>query len=164
MNKKIFFNIAVFLFTVAISLSFSLPSHAERRVAGTLKCKVKEGVSFIFGSSRDLRCIYEPVRGGEVERYTGTIKKFGIDIGYQRSGVILWQVLSPTTKYRPGIIEGDYVGATAQVTAGAGVGANALIGTNKIMLNPLSVSGSTGLNIAAGVADIELRYVGRLRK
>lgn len=148
---------------VVLTLGFFVfaltPAHAERRVAGTLKCDVGEGFSFVVGSNRDVFCVYEPARSDVVERYRGTIKKFGIDIGFKRSGIILWQVLSPTTKSRPGILEGDYVGATAEITAGAGIGANALLGTNKIMLNPLSVSGSTGLNIAAGVADLELRFI-----
>jgi hypothetical protein len=42
---------------------------------------------------------------------------------------------------------------------GLGVGANALIGgSNKgIILQPLSVSAQQGLNIAAGVASLQLR-------
>ena len=54
---------------------------------------------------------------------------------------------------------GDYVGATAEATVGAGLGANALIGGSDrtIALQPLSVQGQTGLNVAAGVAGLTLR-------
>ena len=43
-------------------------------------------------------------------------------------------------------------------SAGAGVGANALIGgfNNTITLQPVSISAQTGLNVAAGVANLEL--------
>ena len=45
------------------------------------------------------------------------------------------------------------------MTAGVGVGANALVGgsNNTIALQPVSVQGQTGLSIAAGVASLELR-------
>ena len=40
-----------------------------------------------------------------------------------------------------------------------GVGANALVSTNKIMLNPLSVEGVKGISIAAGVTGLKLDYL-----
>jgi hypothetical protein len=45
---------------------------------------------------------------------------------------------------------------------GVGVGANALVGgsRNSFALQPLSVQGQTGLNVAAGVARLELRAGG----
>ncbi|HEV1999308.1 MAG TPA: DUF992 domain-containing protein, partial [Xanthobacteraceae bacterium] len=50
-------------------------------------------------------------------------------------------------------------GASAGVAVGAGVGANALWGgsNNTIALQPISVEGSMGVGIAAGVAGLELR-------
>ena len=59
-----------------------------------------------------------------------------------------------------GALEGDYAGATASATVGVGLGANVLIGglDKSIALQPLSVSGNTGLNIAAGVGVITLKY------
>ena len=52
------------------------------------------------------------------------------------------------------------VGATAQATVVGGVGANVLLGggTGQITLQPVSVEGSVGLNVAAGVAEVELKY------
>ena len=58
-------------------------------------------------------------------------------------------------------LAGTYAGASAEATVGAGVGANVLVGGSNrtIQLQPLSVQGQTGINIAAGVTGIELRWV-----
>ncbi len=90
----------------------------------------------------------------------GTIKKVGIDLGFQKGGVLVWVVLSPELTKGPGALAGNYIGASAQVAAGVGAGANALVGTNKVVLNPISVSGDTGINLAAGIADLDLEYAG----
>jgi hypothetical protein len=88
----------------------------------------------------------------------GTIDKFGVDIGYTAAGVILWGVLAPTSDVGPGALAGTYGGATAQVTAGVGVGANVLVGGgNSISLQPVSISGQKGLNVAGGIAAVTLR-------
>jgi hypothetical protein len=60
----------------------------------------------------------------------------------------------------PGALTGGYAGGTASATVGVGIGANALIGGsgNTIALQPLSIQGSTGLNVAAGIAAITLTY------
>jgi len=56
-------------------------------------------------------------------------------------------------------LQGSYAGASAEVSAGLGLGANALVGgfDGSIALQPLSIQGQTGLNVAAGVASLELR-------
>ena|SRR6185312_15129688 len=86
--------------------------------AGYLKCEVEGNVSFIFGSSRDMVCTYTPGSGKRVDRYSGKVKKFGVDIGYQESGVILWGVIAPTSDVGPGALAGDYGGVTGGVAAG----------------------------------------------
>jgi ABC-type amino acid transport substrate-binding protein len=126
---------------------------------GQLKCDVSGGVSYFVGSSRALDCVYTP-NGFPPEFYRGSINKIGIDVGFQRRGVIVWAVLSPGLTNGPGSLSGNYVGLSADVAAGLGAGANALIGGNKIVLQPVSVSGNIGINIAAGVGDITLTYVG----
>lgn len=129
--------------------------------SGLLKCDISSGASFIFGSSRDLRCVYEPTGGRPIERYTGKIEKFGVDLGFLQSGVILWSVIAPATAKGAGALSGSYGGASADVVAGAGVGANVLVGANNIQLNPVSISGAQGLNIAAGLSQVTLNYAGR---
>ncbi|MGC2411032.1 MAG: DUF992 domain-containing protein [Methyloceanibacter sp.] len=44
---------------------------------------------------------------------------------------------SPKLTLGPGLLQGKYVGGTAQVAAGVGASANSLVGTNKVVLNPL---------------------------
>jgi hypothetical protein len=124
---------------------------------GDLTCNVASGWGFVFGSSKDLHCTY---RGnGYREHYVGSISKFGVDIGYTEGGVLVWGVFAPTSDLRKGALAGDYGGATASATVGVGVGANVLIGglDKSIALQPLSVEGNRGLNVAAGIGAISLR-------
>jgi hypothetical protein len=99
--------------------------------------------------------------GGEPEDYTGSVTKLGIDIGVTGTTYIAWAVFAPGRVNR-GALEGSYSGASAEASIGLGLGANILIGGSKktIALQPLSVQGQTGLNIAAGVARMDLDYVG----
>jgi hypothetical protein len=126
---------------------------------GTLTCNVDSGWGFVFGSSRSLKCSYAP-NNGAPEHYAGHIRKFGVDIGYTQAGVIVWVVAASTTDVKPGALEGDYGGVTASATVGAGLGANVLVGgsSKSIALQPLSVEGNQGLNVAAGIASITLKH------
>jgi hypothetical protein len=124
--------------------------------AGILRCNVGSGWGFVFGSSKELKCVYSP--GGE--RYAGEIQKYGVDIGYTQSGVIVWTVFAPTKELNAGALTGTYVGATAEVSLGMGLGANVLVGGgNSIALQPLSISGQEGLNVAGGIGAITLKAV-----
>jgi hypothetical protein len=99
------------------------------------------------------------VRQGADDRYSGTINKFGIDIGTTTKSVVSWAVFAPTAALKNGALAGSYGGVSGEATVGVGVGANALVGgSNKtIVLQPLSVQAQQGLNIAAGIAALELR-------
>lgn len=145
---------------VAVVAGFAGGASAQTVQAGTLTCNVASGWGFIIGSSKDLKCTFSPGTASPVERYTGTISKFGADIGYTQSGVIVWAVFAPTNALKPGALSGSYAGATAEATVGAGLGANVLVGGgNSIALQPLSISGQEGLNVAAGIAGVTLKYV-----
>lgn len=124
---------------------------------GTLRCDAAGDRSFIFGSTRNLICDFTNVNGRS-ERYRGEISRWGVDLGFLRSGVLIWGVLAPTTDQRPGVLAGTFEGVSAGVTAGAGVGANVLVGGSQrsITLQPLSLEGNTGLNLALGVARLRL--------
>jgi hypothetical protein len=109
---------------------------------GTLTCNVASGWGFVFGSSKDLHCVF---RGnGRNDHYTGSVSKFGVDIGYTEGGVLVWGVFAPTSDVRRGALEGDYAGATASATVGVGLGANVLVGglDKSIALQPLSMEGN----------------------
>lgn len=131
---------------------------------GTLTCDVAGGIGFVFGSTKDLACSYSPT-DAIVERYAGTISKWGVDIGFTGKGKLVWAVFAPTSDVRPGAIEGEYAGATAQADIGVGLGANVLVGglDKSIALQPVSVEGSTGLNVAAGIGSISLKHIGLIR-
>jgi Protein of unknown function (DUF992) len=126
---------------------------------GQLKCDVEGGLSFLVGSSRRLDCAFMPL-GDPTQFYKGSINKVGLDVGFQSRGIIVWDVLSPGLTLGPGSLSGNYVGASAEVVAGVGASVNALVGLNKVVLNPISVSGDVGLNVAGGIADLDLVYVG----
>ncbi len=124
---------------------------------GSLRCDVAAGTSFIFGSTRQVTCLFSPARG-TAERYTGEIRRFGVDIGFTGAAVMLWGVLASSGDVRPGALAGTYAGVSAGATAGVGVGANVLLGGSErgIALQPVSVEGNTGLNIALGVGELVL--------
>ena len=127
--------------------------------AGYLTCHVESGWGFIFGSSRKMKCAYA-LQPGYTEYYTGSVTKFGADIGYLQSGVILWAVLAPTTNLGQGALAGHYGGATASAAVGVGAGANVLIGgfNSSIALQPISIEGQNGLNVAAGIVGMALTF------
>ena len=63
---------------------------------GVLQCNVSSGWGFIIGSSKDLRCNFSP-NHGDAEHYVGTVTKFGVDIGYTRGGILIWDVVAPNS-------------------------------------------------------------------
>ena len=135
-------------------------AHSQSGVnVGSLSCNVAGGVGFVFGSSKELSCLFTRT-DGKAERYTGSIKKFGVDIGFTKEAQIVWLVLAPGN-IASGALGGSYGGATASATVGAGVGANVLLGgsNRQITLQPVSVEGSIGLNVAAGIGAVDLNYV-----
>ncbi|HYZ47898.1 MAG TPA: DUF992 domain-containing protein, partial [Sphingomonas sp.] len=88
-----------------------------------------------------------------------TIRKVGLDLGITQESALAWGVYAPVARLGPGDIAGDYAGAQGSATLGVGVGGNVLIGgsNNSIALQPLSVQGQVGVNIAAGLESLELR-------
>jgi hypothetical protein len=147
---------------MAVLATLAEPASAQTRSgvnAGSLTCTVSGGVGFVFGSSKELTCLFSR-SSGVAERYTGTIRKFGLDVGFTKEAQIVWLVFAPGS-LSPGALAGVYGGATASATAGAGVGANVLVGgsNSQVSLQPVSVEGSAGLNVAAGIAEVELRAV-----
>jgi hypothetical protein len=141
------------------ALTSGTPAYAAGVQAGVLTCHVSSGFGFIFGSSRELNCIYA-ARPGSAEHYTGVISKFGLDIGYLESAVMTWDVVPPAGNLAPGSLAGDYTGPAVSASVGVGVGANILLGgsNDAITLQPLTIGGNTGLNVAAGIGAITLSY------
>jgi hypothetical protein len=157
MYRRLFIALSVLALTIG-ALFAAPPAHAQGVRVGVLSCNVSGGFGFIFGSSRSMNCTFSGA-GGHYEQYIGTINRFGVDIGYIRGGVLVWSVLAPTAAPAPCALAGNFGGATAQATVGVGAGANVLIGGsgNSISLQPVSIEGTTGLNVAAGIASMSLQ-------
>jgi Protein of unknown function (DUF992) len=136
------------------------PAAAQRVRAGVLTCDISAGIGFIIGSQKSLACTFAPEPPGPPQVYSGSISKFGLDIGATGGGVMVWAVFTDSiAPPGPGFLAGDYFGATGQVTVAAGLGANVLIGGSNrtVALQPVSVDSSVGLNLAVGVAELHLR-------
>ncbi len=150
-------------FAAVLSLTATAPVRAQGPdtvQAGVLECDISAGIGLIIASKKDVTCLFKPVNNAPQEVYTGTITKIGIDLGATGGGQMIWSVYAPTS--RPfGALAGIYAGATAEATVGAGLGANVLVGGSNrtVALQPLSVQGQLGLNIAAGVAELKLSPV-----
>jgi hypothetical protein len=155
MTKKLALSTAAVL--LAVGSFVAAPAQAAVQI-GTLTCQVEPGIGFVLGSSKDIDCDFTSARGVR-EHYFGTITKVGVDIGFTSGGRMVWAVFAPSSDLEPGVLEGRYAGATAGATVGVGVGANVLIGgfDKSFSLQPLSVEGNKGLNLAAGIGAMNLR-------
>jgi Protein of unknown function (DUF992) len=142
---------------IALAIASGGPAAAQNIKAGVLTCDVSAGLGFIIGSKKQIACVFSPEGPGRREDYDGTITKFGLDLGVTTGGVMVWGVFTNTVA-GPGFLAGEYVGASGEATVAAGVGANVLIGGSNrtVTLQPLSVSGQIGLNLAVGVASLQL--------
>ena len=149
--------------TAVLAAALASPAAAQGRTkVGMLDCDISGGIGMIIASQKQVQCIFTPAAPemGRQEVYLGTITKLGIDVGATTGGKMLWEVVAPTT--RPfGALAGHYAGATAEATVGAGVGANVLVGGSDrtVTLQPISVQGQAGLNIAVGVGALDLATV-----
>ncbi len=133
------------------------PSGAQEARAGVLTCDVSAGIGLVLGSQKELSCAFAPKGSGRREDYGGTITKFGLDVGVIGGGVMVWTVFTRTVA-GPGFLAGDYAGVSGEASVGAGLGANVLVGGSNrtVTLQPVSVQGQIGLNLAIGVAALHL--------
>ena len=146
--------------TTMLTTSFEAAAQEQmKRVqVGTLECRGGASIGFIVGSVTNLGCVLR-IDGMPEDRYVATIRKIGVDIGITEQTRLAWTVYAPTARLGPGALSGNYAGAQGSASVGVGVGGNALIGgsDNSIALQPLSVQGQVGLNVAAGLESLELR-------
>jgi Protein of unknown function (DUF992) len=142
-----------------VVVSAAEPAAAQRVRAGVLTCDVSAGIGLILGSQKQLSCAYAPDVPGPQEAYMGSLTRFGLDVGVTGGGVMVWGVFAESIARGPGFLAGDYVGASGEVSVAAGLGANVLVGGSNrtVALQPLSVSGQVGINLAVGVGDLSLR-------
>jgi len=160
MNKRV--SVLAAATAAVVALGVGAPAQAQSNAGvnvGSLTCNVAGGMGWVFGSSRDMTCIFTG-NDGVGQRYKGTVNRYGVDIGFTKEAQIVWLVFAPGN-IGPGALAGTYAGATASATVGVGAGANVLLGgsSKQITLQPVSVEGSVGLNVAAGIGEVELRPV-----
>jgi hypothetical protein len=144
---------------ILVLVSFNAEiAQAQRIRAGVLNCDVSAGIGLIIGSQRSVNCLFTPDQPGPQEGYFGNISKLGLDVGITGGGVMVWAVYADTTRGY-GFLAGDYAGATGEATVVAGLGANVLVGGSNrtVALQPVSLTGQVGLNLALGVANLSLR-------
>lgn len=150
------------LLTALLALTLigaAAPARADLVVrAGVLVCAIEGGAGYIIASRKQLGCHFNAVAVPD-ESYDGAITKVGVDVGATGGERLVWAVLAPSLQVTPGALEGRYYGVAAQATPGVGVGANVLIGgfDRSIILQPISVTGQLGANIAAGLAQLRLK-------
>jgi len=142
----------------ALALAATGPAAAQpaRIQVGSLNCSLSSSVGLVIGSQRNVACILHTDNIPD-ETYQGTLSRVGLDIGATSGGKIIWAVFAGTNRFS-GMLNGTYVGASGEASIGAGLGANVLVGgsNNSVALQPLSIQGQTGLNIAAGVSKLYL--------
>lgn len=136
-----------------------VPSSAQAEgQVGTLSCDVSAGVGMILTQKQSLRCRFTPVRGGPVSYYVGQIAEYGVALGVVEQGHLIWGVIAATDGVAPGALAGTYAGVGGEASAGVGLGANVLVGGSgrAFSLQPLSVEGEVGINIAGGITTVTL--------
>ena len=148
------------LFFVSIVLAFygqSANAQTYSKV-GFLSCDVSAGIGLILVQKQQLKCVFTNQAGGPPEDYVGTITDYGVALGAVEKGHLVWGVLSSIDGVPQGALAGTYAGIGAEATAGAGLGANALIGGSQraFSLQPVSVEGQVGVNVAAGITAMKL--------
>ncbi len=128
--------------------------------AGILQCEGGQNVGYIVGSTASLQCVFQS-EGRRPEPYVATVRRLGLDLGITDQTKLSWAVNAPTTRVGYGDLAGNYGGVGANASVGIGGGGNFLVGgpANAYALQPISLQGQTGLNVAAGVASIELEPV-----
>jgi len=147
---------AVILSALALAAT-SADAQSRRIKIGTLTCSLSASIGLILGSEKNVNCIFTGQPGEPEEAYTGRMTTVGLDLGVTTGGVVVWAVFADTNRYF-GMLTGTYAGATAELSVAAGLGANVLVGGSRrtVALQPVSVQGQMGLNVAAGVGSLEL--------
>jgi hypothetical protein len=145
-------------FLVFLVASATAQTQPIFRVGG-LTCDTGPRVGLVLGSRQDMRCVFVANATGEQYTYRGTIRRVGVDIGVTRGGRLFWAVFARNSQIGRGTLRGSYVGASGNVAVGVGLGAKVLIGGSRrtITLQPLSIEGQVGLNLALGVTNLVLR-------
>ncbi|MCV9910471.1 DUF992 domain-containing protein [Brucella sp. HL-2] len=144
-----------------MSAAFAAPQPTVNKTTqlGLLTCEVEGGIGYLIGSSKAVNCDFRH-RDGSIEKYSGRLGKFGLDIGITGKSYLKWMVVtSAGQRVGDGALAGQYGGVSVGGALGIGLGVHALIGGSRkqIGLQPFSTSGTVGVNVAAGATSLSLR-------
>jgi hypothetical protein len=145
--------IAIAALVASVASANALPVRA-----GILQCQGGQNVGFVVGSVTSLECVFQS-EGRRPQAYIATVRRYGVDLGFTEQTRFSWAVNAPGGRLGRGDLTGNYGGVGANASVGVGGGGNFLVGgpQNAYALQPISVQGQTGLNVAAGVAGLELQ-------
>ena len=144
----------------ALAATLSTGAGAQANIEiGTLTCVGGEGVGLVVGSQKSYRCRFTPTGQIPVETYEATVTKIGLDVGVTGKTTMVWTVLAAFQTRHGGALSGKYAGAAADVAVGVCGCGKVLVGGSDtyITLQPLSVQGQVGLNLAVSVASMSWR-------
>jgi hypothetical protein len=146
--------------TLALLAPIASANAAPPVRAGILQCQGGQNVGFVVGSVANFECVFRS-DGRRPEPYIATVRRIGLDLGVTDQTQLSWAVNAPNSRLGRGELAGTYGGVGANASIGVGGGGNFLVGgpANAYALQPISLQGQTGLNVAAGIAGIELEPV-----
>jgi hypothetical protein len=130
---------------------------SSRIYIGALSCNVSGSRGYVLGSTKQLDCVFID-KSGTSASYTGTIHKYGVDIGYTNAEHSIWRVYSLGSEKSATALSGHYVGEDSTVAAGSQAGGNWLYGgaNREIAMIAAGVVKDAGYNFATGVAEMSL--------
>lgn len=147
----------------AAAYAAGLASNEEGRIeVGYLECDLVSEDGNIIVSNQTFLCTFDPAEEGYAdEAYVAEIEKIGVDLSATTEETIRWVVFAPADRWADGVLEGGYVGVSADAAIGVGVGGKALVGGSdeSIALQPLSVSTHEGFGVALAVEKLTLVQV-----
>ncbi len=101
----------------AAMMTALLPNSAQAWVqAGRLDCRSAGGATFVVGAVVQFRCMFYPAYGGRPHRYYATMKRLGVDLGFNSGVGLGWSVFAPTRYIGRGDLAGNYGGVQANAS------------------------------------------------
>ena len=149
-------------FAALFAFASPLPAQSPNWVkVGGLGCTMSPTIGLLVVSEQRLNCKFTPDGPYPPENYNGTMGTVGIDVGVIGGGLLAWAVYMPTQGPPQGSLAGTYGGASGSIALGVGAGANVLLGGSgrSVMLQPISVEGSVGIEVTLGVSALTLQWM-----
>ena len=128
---------------------------------GMLRCDLTGKSNYVVLSKSEYACTLESENEAEDAVYVAKIDKIGVDLNLTEQQKLYWAVMSSTDKFTTDMMDGEYVGVSADAALGLGAGVKVLVGgeSDRISLQPVSANTSAGIGVAAGLENMELRRV-----